>query len=1286
MRNNRPILFLIALLTGLALTLFLTTTGISFAAWDTGLDPNASLTYNPTSLNETITLGGVVTHTLTLQASGADPATVTLQPYTTLLDRVYGVYATATDPRLARFQRNNPGTLSDMGLFANGSVGGDFAGDDFSQVYAIANNDPFNSTDDTLVAIDTTTGITTTLGPLGDPTGFESFGAMSYDPVTQQMYAVSSYVDFFGTGGNTLYTVDLTTGAAAAIGTLTSPVPRQVDAISFDGSGTLYGEDLWTQELVTIDVDALTINTVAATDVWPEFNSGMDWDPATNQMYLSIWRTAEGGELRTIDLTTGQTTLVGGLGTTVPGTPLEIGFTWIAFASAEAPWLSVTPDQVTVPANGSANVDIVLNTHPLYQTGSYAGFIAFNGLFDNNVPSMPITMQVNCATCGVLQGSFTDAWTSLPLEAQLHITSNAGMDIHLPRQASYSATVPAGSYTLVASAPGYLDETSGAVVTNGGTTTQNLALTPKAGLLAVNAAAINVTTPIGPIITRTLTVSNTGTIPLTFTVRLDNLDVPVAMQNATLSAIQGEAVRSPEDVVPILAYGVNHPGTVGGELAWFNLSNPGTLLSANLFHDHGSLGGGDFWGDDFTTLYGFEESRLIALDTATGAKQYVGALPLISTYSAYDGMAYDATTGTMYLAYDYDCFTTPYVLYTVDVTTAAATAVGDITGSIGCLGDIAVDDSGHLYGIDIDNNTLVQIDTTTAAATVIGGVGFDIPTFEQGLAWDSATDQMYLTVVDVSGFPFIQKLYRVNLFTGEAIYLNDIGTVTPGVGLGYVAGLGLQAEVIEWAQFPTEMMTIPAGASATLDLVFDTRSIYRTGDYTSDLIFEGTFINPVNDVPVALHLSCATCGTLTGAITAHGSGDPLPANLHITGPGGFAVNLSGKASYDLTVRPGSYTIQVERAGYASESATVQVAATGTTTTNFALTAEIPVIILNPATMEQYILPGTVVTRTFRISNAGLGNLPFTIRDEDLDAAATPPALTSCGTPDAFGYACIDSNTTGGPTYNWVDISTTGTSLGLDGANDYYGMLELPFAFNYYGTTYDEIAISSYGQIYFEDRPADPDFGGNQPIPSTISGNGVQTYIAPYWGNLNYDLFNNPQSFYEVQGIAPHRRLIIQWNNITANWANAITFQVILFEDSGNILMQYQTLNSDTGDQATIGIQGNETTGLEYGYNEPVLADNLAVCFVHPGSTNYTCALDVPDASWLTETPGSGVAAANSQVTISVVFDATGLTLGDYQAEIYLGGPDNPPYVIPITLHVVEELPPTLLYLPIIHRH
>lgn len=1231
----------------------------------TPLDVNlqgGSLGYTPANIEDTVALGGVVTHTVTLTASGSLPVDVSLTPYTTLLDRIYGIYASYDpQPTIAYFNRQDPATLTSLGSFAKGgSVGGDFFGDDFSVVYALGDLNDSDSSNDELLKIDTTTGAVTVVGTLPQPPGWEQYSAMGYDPSTQQMYVVSSYVDFFSTGGKSLFTIDVTTGQTTLLGAILSPSQLDIDSIAFDDQGTMYAHDNWGQQLLTIDKVTRQATAVGQVLPYTNFNSGMDWDPVTKQMYITIWNN-DGGQLRTIDLTTAETTFVESLGSTTPGNSSEIAFTWIAFASAPLPWATAVPDQVTIPANGSANVDVAFDTRGLYALGDYKGAVAFSGSFVNNVTAQPLLMHVTCADCGVLDGSIMDGWFNTAVKANVTITSANGMNIHLVGVDAYNVTVPAGEYTLTATAPGYLDTTATVTAVSATTVTTDLILIPQASFLSYSPATIDVNAQIGDLITKTVTVTNTGNVPMRFNVRMDNFDVPVAVRNAALTAINGQQPSTTDVAPPIIAYGILQEG-IGGSLGWFNLNTPGSISNSDQHIEHGSLHGGDFWANDFSKLFAFEESRLIALDIATGSKEIIGALPMISTYTVYDGMSYDPITESMYILHAYDCYL-GQTLFTVNVHTAATTEVAPVTGS-GCLKSLAFADNGTLYSIDIDNDTLVTIDPVTGQTAVVGSLGIDANTFTQGLAWDSATNQLYYAATDANSFPFIQKFYRVNAFNGAVQYLNDMG-------YSQLSGLAIASEAAQWADLPTDDIVVPAGMQATFDVVFDLRSMVKTGDYLSDVVFDGSFINTPPNMPVSLALGCTDCATLDGRITEAATSDLLPATLHITGPNGFDKLVFHRDAYNLTVQPGEYTITASRRGFVSQVKAVTAVSNAATTTDFNLIPYVANIAHDPTAFNEVVTVGTTVTKSFTISNTGASAFDFAVRDTDWSLIMLPTVpYTSCGDADAFGYACIDSNVPGSPVaYNWIDISATGQSLGLSGANDFYSPLEIPFNFSYYGQEYNRLSIHSYGQVYFEDRQSDPTFAGNQPIPSAIS-DGAQAFIAPLWDSHNYTAAS--KTYYEVQGIAPHRRLIIQWENIdSSGWpSSSLTFQVVLFEN-GNILSQYKSLNGSTGDRATIGIQGDPQTGLQYGYNQPVLSDNLAVCFVHPNSNNYDCSPEPPDAPWLSELPTSGTVDADGSMTVEVVFDATAVTPGIYTAEIYYGGAFNAPLVIPVEMQVVN---------------
>lgn len=73
-------------------------------------------------------------------------------------------------------------------------------------------------------------------------------------------------------------------------------------------------------------------------------------------------------------------------------------------------------------------------------------------------------------------------------------------------------------------------------------------------------------------------------------------------------------------------------------------------------------------------------------------------------------------------------------------------------------------------------------------------------------------------------------------------------------------------------------------------------------------------------------------------------------------------------------------------------------------------------------------------------------------------------------------------------------------------------------------------------------------------------------------------------------------------------------------------------------------------------------------------------MDVP---WLDESPLSGELKADSMMTIKLDYDATGLDLGDYYAGLVFDTTEGPRRLVPVTLHVVEELPVYNSYFPTI---
>ena len=177
-------------------------------------------------------------------------------------------------------------------------------------------------------------------------------------------------------------------------------------------------------------------------------------------------------------------------------------------------------------------------------------------------------------------------------------------------------------------------------------------------------------------------------------------------------------------------------------------------------------------------------------------------------------------------------------------------------------------------------------------------------------------------------------------------------------------------------------------------------------------------------------------------------------------------------------------------------------------------------------------------------------------------------------------------------FDWIDISSTGTALGL--SDDDYTYFSIPFTVTFYDQEYDHIAVGSNGQVYFEDNYLG---WSNKSIPSD-TGHEVNRFLAGLWDDLNPG--SGGEIYCEVLGSAPERRLVIQFEGVP-HYSNigAVSFEIIFHENSEQIMMQYLDVdfgNSsyDYGASATVGVQRESEFGQQYSYNEPALHNEMAI--------------------------------------------------------------------------------------------
>jgi hypothetical protein len=450
------------------------------------------------------------------------------------------------------------------------------------------------------------------------------------------------------------------------------------------------------------------------------------------------------------------------------------------------------------------------------------------------------------------------------------------------------------------------------------------------------------------------------------------------------------------------------------------------------------------------------------------------------------------------------------------------------------------------------------------------------------------------------------------------------------------------------------------------------------------------------------HYGLTLHGDPTLTITTEEQVGEAPASVAVTGP--TAGDLGTTYTFTATVDPVTATqpfmyewqatgqIPVTHKGGRSDTAaftwwntpgakTVTVTVTnfeGIITNTHGVTIEAPEIQVTPSSSHGTLALGAVLTRTLTIANLGRGRLSFELAEAD------HAPLPGSG-PDSFGYTYKDSNEADGPTYGWIEIAPpaggSGTKVDLPTSwqGGYFWPISLPFTFNFYGVDYTELAIGSRGTLSFRDRAIGRE---NLPLPSPRIFE-VETFIAPFWDFLVID----PGAVYYQ---ALDSMFIVEYYQVSRYGGSDGTWEIILFEN-GSILFQYQDMDfayywGNYGRSATVGIQGDAITGLQYSCETAVLSDGLAICFAYPGQLPDCSAYT--DMPWLSQNPIAGAVPVDGTQSIDIVFDAgvPEVTHPDeYRSTLVIltNDPDESLVMMPVTMTVIPPTQWRTLFLPVV---
>jgi hypothetical protein len=192
----------------------------------------------------------------------------------------------------------------------------------------------------------------------------------------------------------------------------------------------------------------------------------------------------------------------------------------------------------------------------------------------------------------------------------------------------------------------------------------------------------------------------------------------------------------------------------------------------------------------------------------------------------------------------------------------------------------------------------------------------------------------------------------------------------------------------------------------------------------------------------------------------------------------------------------------------------------------------------------------------------------------------------------FLYIFLVSKSYGQVTYTVNKISyqaesfNTGTLVSLNTDDIFSDVIPLPFTFNFFGTNYNHIVVSSNGLIKFDTsftNQQSPWNTFNVTIPDTGNNFLHNSILAPYTDLLSNQVVG--QVFYNVVGIAPYRKMTISFLSFPMFSCTSMlyTSQIILNETTWdiNINMYSKPLCSTwNSGNSILGIQ-NEDGSVAY---------------------------------------------------------------------------------------------------------
>ncbi len=305
-------------------------------------------------------------------------------------------------------------------------------------------------------------------------------------------------------------------------------------------------------------------------------------------------------------------------------------------------------------------------------------------------------------------------------------------------------------------------------------------------------------------------------------------------------------------------------------------------------------------------------------------------------------------------------------------------------------------------------------------------------------------------------------------------------------------------------------------------------------------------------------------------------------------------------------------------------------------------AEIPNIVITPDNLMEALVPGATSNQEMIIQNTGNGTLSYETYINFMQAdQRTEVKEVPAGKKVRPGRLAFSKTKTAG--------GNTSTDKGRDG-----------FVLNYDGENVDAIGLTAGGTFYISAR-----FPASMVSPfegATITSVDVYINDLPSVATLKIwgpGTTTTPGELLHEQALTPNP---YAWNTITLDTP--------LVLDGDDIWVGFNYTH-DAG-YFVAGIDGGPVNpNGDFLSQDGIVWERLS-SYGFGSNWNIRANLTLGQGDWLSLDPSSGEIPSEESQSISVTFDATSLTSGDYAANIIIASndPDSPMLVVPVTLELL----------------